>query len=223
MEAITQSLPMAIGVALSPLPIAAIIMMLMTTRAHTNSSAFLLGWILGLMVVGSIVFLIPASQTEGGEPTLAAGYVRIGIGVLLFYFAVMQWRNRPGPDDAVEVPKYLAGLDTFNAGKSLLTGFLLVAVNPKNLMLCAAGAAAIDINTPNLLLQLGAYVVFTLIASSTIAVPMISYFLARERARTLFDNWKNWLVRNNPSLLAVVLLLLGIVLVSRGIEFLKLL
>jgi threonine/homoserine/homoserine lactone efflux protein len=181
--------------------------------------AFRLGWVLGLLLVGVIVFLIPASQTERGAPTVAAGYLRIGIGVLLLYLAAMQWRNRPGPADVVEVPKLLAGLDTFNGPKSLLTGVLMVVVNPKNLLLCAAGAAAIDLNTPNLWLQFGAYAVFTLIASSTVAIPVISYFLAREKAEILFESWKDWLIRNNQSILSVILLLLGIVLLSRGIEF----
>ena len=76
--------------------------------------------------MGGIVFIIPASQTEGREPTAVAGYLRIGLGIFLLYYAVKQWLNRPGPEEAVETPKFLAGFDTFNAGKSLLTGFLLV-------------------------------------------------------------------------------------------------
>jgi len=43
--AITASVPMALGIALSPLPIAAIVMMLMTKRAKANAPSFLLGWI----------------------------------------------------------------------------------------------------------------------------------------------------------------------------------
>ena len=50
-EAIKQSLPFAFGIALSPLPIAAIIMILMSARARTNAPAFLLGWFLGLLLV----------------------------------------------------------------------------------------------------------------------------------------------------------------------------
>jgi hypothetical protein len=218
-EAITQSLPFAFGIALSPLPIAAIVMTLMTARARTNAPAFLFGWILGLLLVGIIVFMIPASQTEGGEPTMMAGCIRIVLGILLLYFAVMQWRSRPGPEDVVEVPKLLAGLDTIGAAKSLLTGFLLVAINPKNLPLCVAGAAAIDLNTSTLPSQFVAYNVFTLIASSSVILPMVPYLLARERSVVIFANWKDWLVRKNKVVLAIILLILGIVLVYRGVEF----
>jgi hypothetical protein len=218
-EAIKQSLPFAFGIALSPVPIAAIIMMLMSARARTNAPAFLLGWFLGLLLVGVIVFMIPASQAEGGKPTDMAGLIRIALGILLLYFALIQWRSRPSPEDVVEVPKLLSGLDTLGAGKSLLAGFMLVAIHPKNLLLCMAGAAAIDLNTSTLLSQLGAYKIFALIASSTVLFPMIPYLFARKRATVIFESWKDWLVRNNKVAMAMILLVLGIVLVYRGIKF----
>lgn len=216
-EAIKQSLPFAFGIALSPLPIAAIIMVLMSAKARTNAPAFLLGWFLGLLMVGFFVFIIPASQTEGGKPTDVAGLIRIALGILLLYFALIQWRSRPGPEDTVEVPRLLAGLDTLGAGKSLLAGFMLVTINPKNLLLCMAGAAAIDLNTSTLVSQLGAYKIFTLIASSTVIFPMIPYLFARKRAAIIFERWKDWLVRKNKVAMAMILLVLGIVLVYRGI------
>ena len=218
-EAIKQSLPFAFGIALSPLPIAAIIMMLMSARARTNAPAFLLGWFLGLLLVGVIVFMIPASQTEGGKPTDMAGLIRIALGILLLYFALIQWRSRPSPEDVVEVPKLISGFDTLGAGKSLLAGFMLVAIHPKNLLLCIAGAAAIDLNTSTLVSQLGAYKIFALIASSTVIFPMIPYLFARKRAADIFERWKDWLVRKNKVAMAMILLVLGIVLVYRGIEF----
>lgn len=194
-------------------------MMLMSAKARTNAPAFLLGWILGLLLVGIIVFMIPASQTEGAKPKEMAGFIRIALGILLLYFALIQWRSRPGPEDVVEVPKLLAGLDTLGAGKSLLVGFMLVAINPKNLMLCTAGAAAIDLNTSTLASQIGAYKIFTLIASSTVIFPMIPYLFSRKRAAVIFESWKDSLVRKNKVTIAVILLVLGIVLVYRGIKF----
>jgi Sec-independent protein secretion pathway component TatC len=221
LQAISASLPMALGIALSPLPIAAIVMMLMTKQAGTNAPSFLLGWIVGLLVVGVIVFLIPIDQSEKGQPTAVAGYIRLVLGILLLVVAVRQWMSRPGPDDAVEVPRFLAGLDSFTGMKSLLTGFVLVALNPKNLPLCAAGAAAIGLATQTPTGQAGAYIVFTLIASTTIAFPIIAYLVARQKAQALFETWKNWLIRNNQAVVAVILLLVGALLVYRGFEFIS--
>jgi Sap, sulfolipid-1-addressing protein len=52
-EAIGQPLPFAVGVALSPAPIAAVILMLITPRARANGPAFILGWIVGIAVAGA--------------------------------------------------------------------------------------------------------------------------------------------------------------------------
>jgi hypothetical protein len=45
-EAIGQSLPFAVGVGLSPIPIIAVVLMLATPRARVNGPAFLAGWVL---------------------------------------------------------------------------------------------------------------------------------------------------------------------------------
>ncbi|HUK72944.1 MAG TPA: GAP family protein [Streptosporangiaceae bacterium] len=47
-QAIGGSLPLAIGIALSPIPIIAVVLMLTTPRARANGPAFVLGWLLGL-------------------------------------------------------------------------------------------------------------------------------------------------------------------------------
>ncbi len=51
-EAIGQVLPLAIGVALSPVPIIAVVLMLGTPKAASNGPAFVLGWIVGLLACG---------------------------------------------------------------------------------------------------------------------------------------------------------------------------
>jgi hypothetical protein len=65
-EAIGQSLPLAIGVALSPIPIIAVVLMLTTPRARANGPAFVLGWLLGLGLVGAVVGGGGGGRGEGG-------------------------------------------------------------------------------------------------------------------------------------------------------------
>ena len=47
-QAIGDLLPAAIGVAISPVPIIAIILMLGTPKARSNGPAFAAGWVIGL-------------------------------------------------------------------------------------------------------------------------------------------------------------------------------
>jgi len=54
-DVLGEVLQYAIGVAVSPVPIAAVIVILFTPKADTNAPAFLIGWILGMLAVGSVV------------------------------------------------------------------------------------------------------------------------------------------------------------------------
>ncbi len=57
-QAIGSSLPLAVGVALSPVPIIAVVLMLTSRRARSNGQAFVIGWLIGLAVVGAIVLSV---------------------------------------------------------------------------------------------------------------------------------------------------------------------
>lgn len=69
-QAIGGSLPLAIGIAISPIPIIAVVLMLTTPRAKINGPAFLLGWLLGLGIVGTIVLTIAGPSCTYPAPFL---------------------------------------------------------------------------------------------------------------------------------------------------------
>jgi hypothetical protein len=107
-EAIGQVLSLGLGVALSPVPIIAVVLMLATPRGRVNGPAFVGGWIAGLTVVGTIVLLVSsaASASDGGAPATWVSWLKIALGAVLLLVA-------------------------------------LSAINPKNLLLTVAAAAAI--------------------------------------------------------------------------------
>ena len=62
-----------------------------------------------------------------------------------------------------------------------------------------------------------AVVVFTLIAASTVAVPVIGYLTARSKMTGPLDSLRDWLTQNNATVMAVLLLVIGVVLLGKGI------
>ena len=56
--AIGAILGQAVGVAISPVPIIAVILMLFTGKARSNSVSFVTGWLLGLLLAGGVVLAI---------------------------------------------------------------------------------------------------------------------------------------------------------------------
>jgi hypothetical protein len=69
-QAIGGSLPLAVGIALSPVPIIAVVLMLTSRQAKFNGPAFVLGWLIGLGVVGAIVLAVAGagSASKSGAP-----------------------------------------------------------------------------------------------------------------------------------------------------------
>lgn len=135
-------LGLAIGVAISPVPIIAVILMLFSKAAKLNSLSFLAGWIIGLLVVGTVVLASGATASDGA-PSTASGWIKVLIGALFVALGVKQWTGRPGPGETASVPAWMAKIDDFTAAKAFGIGVLLSAVNPKNLGLTLAAAATI--------------------------------------------------------------------------------
>jgi hypothetical protein len=218
-EAIGQLLPFAVGVAVSPMPIVAVVLMLVTRRARTNGPAFLLGWIAGIAIAGAILLAIagPASASDDGRPAAWVDWLKLVLGLLLLLVAVREWRGRPHEGHEVATPKWMGALDAFTPVKALGAGLLLGTVNPKNLLLIVGGAAAAaqtGISTGD---QVIAWAVFTLIASLGVGAPVVIYFALGDRAAELLDELKTWLARNNTAIVAVLCLIIAVKLVGDAI------
>jgi hypothetical protein len=213
---IGEILPLAIGIAVSPIPIIAAILMLFSKRAGTTSAGFLIGWVLGIVAATAIFTALAGTLQTGGEPSAAASWIKIGLGVLLLLVGIRQWRGREGKHDN---PKWMTAIDDFTFVKALGLGFLLSAVNPKNLIMAAGAGVVIGSAAA---LSLGgdavAVAVFTVVAASTVAVPVLGYLVAAERMRGPLDSLKAWLEHNNATVMATLILVIGAVLVGKGVS-----
>ena len=208
-------LPLALGVAISPIPIIAAILMLFSSRATGTSLGMLVGWILGIVVVTAIFTAVSGSLQAGGEPSSARSWTKIVLGGLLLSVGARNWRARGGVH---ETPKWMAAIDSFTPAKALGLGFLLAAVNPKNLLLGIAAGVAIGGAGISVGQEAVAIAVFTVIAASTVAVPVVAYLLAADRMRGPLDRLKAWLQQNNATVMAVLILVIGVVLIGKGIS-----
>ena len=130
-RAIGEMLPAAVGVAISPLPIVAVVLMLVTPRGRVNGPAFLVGWVVGIAAAGTIALLVAggAGASEGGEPASGVAWVKLALGVLLLLLALRQWRGRPHEGEEAATPKWMGALDAFTTPKAGGAGVVLSAVN----------------------------------------------------------------------------------------------
>ncbi|MFJ3391684.1 GAP family protein [Leifsonia aquatica] len=217
--AIGDTLPLALGIAISPIPIIAAILMLLSPKARGTSVGFLLGWLLGI-IVAVVVFtllsgLIPAADPDASQPI--GGTIKIVLGVLLLLLALRQWRSRPKPGETATLPKWMAAIDQMTAGRSLGLAFILAAVNPKNLLLAAGAGVAIGTAGLSVGEDIVVIVIFVVVAASSVAIPVIGYLMAADRIRGPLDSLRGWLVGNNATVMSVLLLVIGVVLIGKGI------
>ena len=215
--AIGQILGFAVGVAISPMPIIAVILMLFSKKATANSLSFLFGWLLGLLGVGMIVLALGLTASEGG-PSTASGWIKVVIGVLFLGLGVKQWKSRPKKGEQAATPGWMAAIDDFTAVKSFGIALLLSAVNPKNLGLTIAAGASIGAAGLSTGDEIIVVVVFVVIASITVAAPVILNLILGEKAQPALTEMKEWLIDNNATVMAVLFVVLGAKVLGEGIS-----
>jgi len=66
---IGEILPLALGVAISPVPIIAAILMLLSPKAKSTSVGFLLGWVLGIVAAVVVFTLLASVLPEADDDT----------------------------------------------------------------------------------------------------------------------------------------------------------
>jgi threonine/homoserine/homoserine lactone efflux protein len=218
-QAIGQLLPGAIGVALSPVPIIAVILMLGTQRARVTGTAFAVGWVIGLIVLSVIVLLLAGvSDDPEGDTSTAVDVTKVVLGALFLLLALKQWRSRPQPGVTPELPKWMATIDSFTAGKAGGLGALLSSINPKNLALTLAAMAGVAQAGLSAGEDAVAIAVFVVIASLTVAGPVVVYLALGPRAEHALASIKDWMTANNATIMIVLFLVLGAKMIGDGIS-----
>lgn len=213
-------LPIAVGIAISPLPIVAVVLLLATPRGRVDGPAFVAAWIVGLAAIGAVVIAAVGDHAEA-DPGGAPGWVsalKLGLGVVLVLLALTQWRGRPRGAATADLPRWMAALDSFGPVKSLGAGVALSLLNPKNLLLAIAGATVIAQAGLPPGEEAGALAIFVAIATIGVATPVVLYFALGDRSRRMLDEMKGWLAQHNAAIMAVLLIVIGVKLIGDAIS-----
>ena len=218
-EAIGQMLPAAVGVAISPFPIVAVVLMLATPRARTNGPAFLAGWLAGLALLGAILLTVSnhLDPTSSSGPATWVTVVKLLAGLALVYLAFRQWQGRPRGGVAPEEPRWMASVDGFTPVKTASTGAVLSTVNPKNFLLALAGVEAIAGAGISVGEEAIAWLVFILIGSLGVIAPLAVYFALGARSQQILEDLKGWMIQNSAVIMTVLLFVIGVKLVGDAI------
>ncbi|MFV0432585.1 MAG: GAP family protein [Leucobacter sp.] len=217
---IGQLLPVAIGIAISPVTIIAAILMLMSPKARETSLGFLLGIVGGVLTVSSVFAalssVLPASGS--GDGSWARALIQVVLGALLLFLAVKQWRGRPAPGEEASLPRWMRAIDRFSFGKALGLGFLLGGVNPKNLLLGASAGVTIGAADLGWGASAATIVAYVLLAASTVLIPVLAHMFASRQITPWLDLLRLWLTQHNGAIMATLFVVLGMNVLGKGIS-----
>ena len=213
---LTELIPLALVVALSPLSIIPAVLVLQTPRPRPTGLAFLVGWVVGLAVLTE-VFVEVSGLLGGGldKPPPWASYVRIAVGIALIAFGLYKWLTRKRSEHS---PKWMNSFAKITPARAVVTAMVLVVVNPKVLFMCLAAGLAIGTEG---LGRTGAFLgvaYYVAVAASTVALPILAYAVSGDRLDPALTRVKDWMERQHAVLVAAILVVIGILVLYKGIH-----
>jgi Sap, sulfolipid-1-addressing protein len=222
-QGISEVLPFAIGIAISPVPIIAVILMLFSDRARVNGPAFLIGWVAGLAAVSTVVYVLTDAADAATDTSTSdtVSWGKVVLGAVLLGLARRNWAKRPAPGEPAALPRWMATVESMAPGRAFGLAVLLSVVNPKNLVLAvgaAAGLGQLGLSTGDAVVSLA---VFVVVSSASIIFAVGYNAFGGASARKTLNDLKAWMTEHNSAVMAVLFLVFGVVLISKGLNLLS--
>lgn len=212
---LTELVPLALVITLSPLSIIPAILVLHSPRPREAALLYLVGWLVALFALTAVFVGISGLIGTLEHPPTWASWLRVVIGATLILFGIFRWLTR---NRSAHMPAWMRQLSTLTPTRAGIYGAALAVVNPKVLFICAAAGLAIGsegIGNPEAWLAV-AY--FVAIAASSVALPILAYAVSGERLDPALSKLKDWMERHNAALVAVILIVIGLLVLYKGVH-----
>jgi len=211
-----QLIPLAVAAALSMVPIAATIFILLSESRGATALPFLSGWVLG--TAGGLTLATLAAQALPGRPRQAdtvSGSLEILVGSALVLLGLVTLVRRPGSTDRRR-PSWVERISSLGPLPAFAIG-LALNVRPKALLLLAAAGLVInvaDLRADDVVILIAVY---TAIATSTVATPTLLTVVrpTRMEPRLLFA--RDWISAHGAAVTGTVMILIGVVVIGLGV------
>jgi threonine/homoserine/homoserine lactone efflux protein len=214
---IAALVPGAVGIALSPLPVASVVFLLGSRRGRGSAFACALGWTAAVAVALVLAVLVGERlPAEGSAGAPVQAVVALVAAVVLVVLAAWQWHRRWLPDGSPASTRWAAAVDAVGPWRAFGLGALLF-LSPKSIVLAlAAGIAFGDADpTPPVAIALGA--AFVVVSGSVVALPVVLAAVLGQRAARPLAALRAGIARWGARALVVVLAVLAVVQLVIGV------
>lgn len=216
---LARIVPLALGVALSPLPIVAVLVILLTRRARIGSFVFASAWMVGTAcaITIAITFAGRLKPPRYGLDLSSEGLVTLLFGVGLIMTAWLSRRGRRRAENPDAAPAWVGAVDNLSPMGGALVAFSNALTSPKNLALAIAAGAFIQSATPPLGEETLAAIVYVLVASVFVVTPVVVYFVAGKKAQPILARWKSIVTARAAVSMELMLFVFGAALALKGL------
>lgn len=211
MNDLTQLIPIAVGVMISPLPIVAAVALLLSARGRVNGLAFVgasvvvvFGWTL---LGGLTASRAGAGHSDGDDVVVLVITAVLALGFLVL--AVTSWLGRPRNGEPAKTPSWLAVADTLTPVRSAGLGALMGVTNAKNIPLALKAGALIGAHDLPVVAVVGVSAVFAVCASLVLIVLVLLAASRSQRIAAALQRLKAELIGHNAIIMSVLFLLLA--------------
>lgn len=216
-QVVAEFFPLAVGVALSPLPLIAAVIVALGPGGGGRASALLAGRFAGVVVVVGVFAALSELFGDAGGSNVVLAVLNVLLGSAMIVFGVLTWVRRPRGDEADAPPKWMASLTGISGARASGLGFTLSVANVKELAFGAGAGILIGSKLTEAPPTIAAVAVFAAIGSLTAAVPVVAVLVGGERIRPALDRLHAALLRSSRTITAVVLVLFGAVLLASSL------
>jgi threonine/homoserine/homoserine lactone efflux protein len=199
---------------LSPSTIVVFILLLATTRARVNATAFLVGWCISLIIVFAASYALGGVRaSQHGSGRIAVEVVEIVLGVVLCFLAAQQWRRRDIPRTGSVITKRLTGrLKNLSPWEAAIVGVL-----EQPWTLTAAVAVVLVRHHSATFIDFVALLVFTVLSTATVGLIFVYFARRPGEAEGQLSTLRNRVMRASPVIFAIVSLVVGLFLIVDSI------
>ena len=211
-----HALVYALGVAVSPVAIATVLVMLSSPRGSTNAVSFAAGWTAGVAIcaVGFTVVVDRLDVTDSRPVWL--GVLNAAVGAAFLGAAATIWLLRRPPD----APPWLNAIDGFTRVRSASLGAFLSAASPKVFALSLGAALSLAEAQASPLKNMATVALFIAIGAAGVVVPAAAYVALPGHGAKQLAAFRGWLSRYERTVLIVLGLAIGGLFLRDGLMLL---
>lgn len=198
----------------SPGSVVTVIVLLSMSSGLRRAASFICGW---LLAIGVLLLLVLALQgqdfsSKHTTPSRTVSAIEVALGALLVIGSVRVYRRPQRAKGPETPPRWLDRIERTHWALCVGVGAVMLSYA----LSLAAGAEILKANVSTLDASV-AGLVFALTSILTITAPVVVVIATPERSNEVLASWRAWILANSRSIVLIALMVIGALLVARGV------